>query len=602
MKKLLFTFATLFVALTAAATVVPTLAFVQDGNAVEEISVAPGGNVDVSINLAADGYDAMQGVQLQWIVYTPNHEPTSVVTFKNFGTNARPKYFTPGNIHADFEWSTSASYLNDGSVLRLLSKNDDGYPLLEGGEYDEYGADASIWNIGFVAAEDWTDEYVTVELDATGFQNVWSLPAGGSVDHEQVMVLKIYNANYVPPVQNKDFDGTVTVTVDEEGNVTATYTPGENGAPDDIEIVCNPSKLDAYGEDIPVAVTVTGTGFNEKTFNETVDWVKPAPKELQGTIAISDHVDGHFTVTYNGEEAVEITCTITKQGAKETVEGYDLPGYGTYDVYAKATATDPAYEGDYVETTKVLVWEAPEDPEFAGTVQVTVDDDGNVTAIYVAAENEEVPEDIEVVVNPSHLDNYGENIPVTVTVTGTGFKETTFNETVDYLEPVTPPAGKTNSPSVNKYNKIVYDGPGQCHNEYHFTYTNAESDPDATIYYAVGVGTYDEATDTWTYEYQRDDDGNIVYLEYVDELIFTTVGTYQITAYAQTEGKEKSDPVVDGFTVASTTSIEELFADKTLAGVRYFNLAGQEMQEANGICISVYTFTDGTQVAVKVMQ
>ncbi len=50
------------------------------------------------------------------------------------------------------------------------------------------------------------------------------------------------------------------------------------------------------------------------------------------------------------------------------------------------------------------------------------------------------------------------------------------------------------------------------------------------------------------------------------------------------------------------TSIDEMNAGKTVAGVRYFNMAGQEMQEANGICISVYTFTDGTQVAVKVMQ
>ena len=91
-------------------------------------------------------------------------------------------------------------------------------------------------------------------------------------------------------------------------------------------------------------------------------------------------------------------------------------------------------------------------------------------------------------------------------------------------------------------------------------------------------------------------------MTYVDELIYITPGTYEITAYAQTTGKDPSDPVVDRFTVASTTSVEELFADKTLAGVRYFNLAGQEMQEANGICISVYTFTDGTQVAVKVMQ
>ena len=41
---------------------------------------------------------------------------------------------------------------------------------------------------------------------------------------------------------------------------------------------------------------------------------------------------------------------------------------------------------------------------------------------------------------------------------------------------------------------------------------------------------------------------------------------------------------------------------KTVAGVRYFNVAGQEMQEANGLTIVVTTYTDGTTSTVKVMK
>ena len=41
---------------------------------------------------------------------------------------------------------------------------------------------------------------------------------------------------------------------------------------------------------------------------------------------------------------------------------------------------------------------------------------------------------------------------------------------------------------------------------------------------------------------------------------------------------------------------------KAVAGVRYFNMAGQEMQEANGMTIVVTTYTDGTTSAVKVMK
>ena len=41
---------------------------------------------------------------------------------------------------------------------------------------------------------------------------------------------------------------------------------------------------------------------------------------------------------------------------------------------------------------------------------------------------------------------------------------------------------------------------------------------------------------------------------------------------------------------------------KAIANVRYFNMAGQEMQEANGMTIVVTTYTDGTTSAVKVMK
>ena len=48
--------------------------------------------------------------------------------------------------------------------------------------------------------------------------------------------------------------------------------------------------------------------------------------------------------------------------------------------------------------------------------------------------------------------------------------------------------------------------------------------------------------------------------------------------------------------------VDELNADKAVAGVRYFNMAGQEMQQAEGLTIVVTTYTDGTTSAVKVMK
>ena len=65
--------------------------------------------------------------------------------------------------------------------------------------------------------------------------------------------------------------------------------------------------------------------------------------------------------------------------------------------------------------------------------------------------------------------------------------------------------------------------------------------------------------------------------------------TYEIAGY--TAYVAKGGPV----------SVDELAA-KTVANVRYYNMAGQEMQEANGMTIQVTTYTDGTTSAAKVVK
>ena len=54
--------------------------------------------------------------------------------------------------------------------------------------------------------------------------------------------------------------------------------------------------------------------------------------------------------------------------------------------------------------------------------------------------------------------------------------------------------------------------------------------------------------------------------------------------------------------VSPRTGLDEFFGDKAVSSVRYFNAAGQEMQEANGVTIVVTTYTDGTTSATKVMK
>ena len=154
-------------------------------------------------------------------------------------------------------------------------------------------------------------------------------------------------------------------------------------------------------------------------------------------------------------------------------------------------------------------------------------------------------------------------------------------------DPVTPvdPTEKTDAPSSAKENYVYNDG-NLYYNAYTVTLTPTEP---STIYYRVGVLV----------------DGDYVYgewMEYTGELNFDDEGTYMIEAYAVAEGKAESDHIWDGFTVSKMVDVEELFAGKTVANVRYFNLMGQEMQQANGVTIMVTTFTDGTTNAVKVVK
>ena len=56
------------------------------------------------------------------------------------------------------------------------------------------------------------------------------------------------------------------------------------------------------------------------------------------------------------------------------------------------------------------------------------------------------------------------------------------------------------------------------------------------------------------------------------------------------------------FKTPGTSGINEATTSKQVASVRYFNMAGQEMQQAEGLTIIVTTYTDGTTSAAKVMK
>ena len=144
---------------------------------------------------------------------------------------------------------------------------------------------------------------------------------------------------------------------------------------------------------------------------------------------------------------------------------------------------------------------------------------------------------------------------------------------------VTPPepTEKTGAPTFNGY---TTDG-------IHAYFVELVETEPSTIYYRVQYGHDGEFTD---------------WMEYEDLLSFTEDGWYRVEAYAVADGKLPSDPIAYEFVVSPATGLSELLNGKTVANVRYFNMAGQEMQEANGMTIVVTTYTDGTTNSVKVMK
>ena len=120
-----------------------------------------------------------------------------------------------------------------------------------------------------------------------------------------------------------------------------------------------------------------------------------------------------------------------------------------------------------------------------------------------------------------------------------------------------------------------------------------ETEP-STIYYRVFV--WDADNNEWVVYGEED------WTEYTEILSFAGDGKYRVEAYAVAENKLPSYDIAYEFTVSPLTGLSELTNGKTVSSVRYFNVAGQEMQEANGLTIVVTTYTDGTTSTAKVIK
>ena len=73
-----------------------------------------------------------------------------------------------------------------------------------------------------------------------------------------------------------------------------------------------------------------------------------------------------------------------------------------------------------------------------------------------------------------------------------------------------------------------------------------------------------------------------------------------IQAFYTVDGVKNASDIV--WLYDTHVNVNEINAGKTVANVRYFNVAGQEMAQPEGMTIKVTTYTDGTTSAVKVVK
>ena len=174
--------------------------------------------------------------------------------------------------------------------------------------------------------------------------------------------------------------------------------------------------------------------------------------------------------------------------------------------------------------------------------------------------------------------------------------------------------------SVKKHNTMARFGNyanSDTNSEFALIYVEKEDEPVLEPTLAPGVETwtgingdhtqyvkFNESEDNCEIQYRvKFEDGEWSdWMPYNGTLTYTENGHYEVEGRAKAEGKDWSEATGVTFVISPMTGLEEVNGDKAVAGVRYFNLAGQEMAQPEGMTIIVTTYTDGTTSAVKVMK
>ena len=362
-------------------------------------------------------------------------------------------------------------------------------------------------------------------------------------------------------------NASATITIEGEGTIYFSYD-GENWLEYDESIFIEMpgeytiyAKADNGGDYVESGVVSKDVTIEEKPIADAPDFFVMEDNVIDATC------ENDYKAFINGQE-VTLPYVVEQTYEEQTivVSGY---GYGE-NMQNSATVQEtfiiPALERPVTPEPTIYVEYGENNTsatitiEGEGTIYYSID--GQNWDEYTGAIVIDVPGEYTIY---AKADNGGDYVASDITT-----------ETVK-VEAAPEPMEKTGNPSISA---------NAGDQSYTVVVTAPATDPDADLFYRV------------RYENGEWSD----WMPYTGEVVFTEFGYYEVEAYAQADGKDVSNPVSVGFYLDENTSAAEILGGKTVASTRYFNMAGQEMSEANGVCIIVTTFTDGTTSAVKVMK
>jgi hypothetical protein len=398
-------------------------------------------------------------------------------------------------------------------------------------------------------------------------------------------------------------DGTVKLYLVDGETLTEVNNPYEVTRGDaDVTLTFIASNLDTDPEN-EIQYEIAWSAEEEVVIPAKV--VEPKVYETpEPVIVVTDDPDNEqVIVKVTGEGAVTVKIVgayinIEKNGTEEVI--VNIP-YGDEEdlvnIHATALANLPeGYDevtGNYADKNYVVI--PAKTPTLAGEIvfgevdqatgKFTVTYTGNEEGVTITLDDETiVPARVE---NTYQLPDYG-TYEVTATASAPGYKPITEDATLVWTK--TEPGEKPGVP------KVVTE----TTDETVTVSASAEgaADEDVTIY------LWDPEANNGEGDFVRDDDGNPVTID--NPSVYNRTDeeqSFMVKARATNDaGETWSDAIPVIIPAKTATGVDELVNGKTVAGVRYFNMAGQEMQEANGVTIVVTTYTDGTTSAVKVIK